>query len=234
MTHAELTAAGFNVDAAAHARLSAFVDALLAENQKLNLTAIRDPAAAWVSHVCESLLLAPLIVERGADTVVDLGAGGGVPGIPLACALPDARFTLVDATRKKIDAARRIVATLGLTNVVCVAGRAEVLAHDPEYRERFDALVARAVAPLPELIELSSGFVRPGGTAWFFKTPRALQDEIPSAAGAAEACRMAQVAAVEASPAAGARVSLVLSYKKWGPLPRRLPRGVGTPKTRPL
>lgn len=234
MTHAELTAAGFNVDAAAHARLSAFVEALLAENRKLNLTAIRDPAAAWVSHVCESLLLAPLLVERGATTVVDLGAGGGVPGIPLACVLPMIRFTLVDATRKKIDAAGRIVAALGLTNVACIVGRAEVLAHDPAYRERFDVLVARAVAPLPELIELSSGFVRPGGSAWFYKTPRALQAEIPAAAGAAEACRMAQTTAWEAAPVAGARVSLILSYKKWGPLPQRLPRAVGIPKTRPL
>lgn len=181
MTQAELHAAGFRVPAAVHERLSRFVEALLRENASINLTAIRAPADVWSLHVCDSLALAPLIDEHRPRTLLDLGSGGGIPGIPLACIDDALHVTLLDATRKKVAAATRIASAVGLPNVRGVWGRAEELGGRGELRERFDAVVARAVAKLPKLLEYSAGLVRSGGACWFPKSLGAIGAEIPAA-----------------------------------------------------
>jgi 16S rRNA (guanine527-N7)-methyltransferase len=86
--------------------------------------------------------------------VLDLGTGGGIPGVPLAIAFPDSAFTLLDATRKKLDAVKQMTDRLGLTNVATLHGRAEELGHDPQWRGHFSAITARAVSSLPALVEL--------------------------------------------------------------------------------
>lgn len=191
MTAAELTAAGYPVTPDEHALLARFVSELLAENDKLNLTAIRTPAAVWAVHVCDALALRPRLEAACVRSLVDLGSGGGVPGIPLACVCPKIEVALVDSTNKKVAAMGRIVASLGLTtNARAVAGRGEQLARTPDFRGRFDALTARAVAKLPELIPFAAGFVRPGGSFWFYKTPAAAEGEIAAAASAARRARL--------------------------------------------
>ena len=160
MTHAEMATAGFDIDESTHARLSRFVELLLEENTKLNLTAIRDADKVWPLHICDSLAIAPLIASAGAKRIIDLGSGGGVPGIPLACADPNLEVTLLDSTRKKIAALERIIAKIILANVATRWGRAETLAHELDLRESFDGLTARAVAALPLLIEYAAAFVR--------------------------------------------------------------------------
>ena len=189
MTPTELSQAGFPVDADAHVRLSRFVDLLLEENKKLNLTGIRDPAQVWPLHICDSLAIAPLITAAGATRVIDLGSGGGVPGIPLACADPTLRVVLLDSTRKKTDALQRMIEALGLSNVSTVWGRAETLGHDRELRESFDGLTARAVAALPVLIDYAAGFLRVGGRCWFSKSCD-IEAEIDRGTSAAKACGM--------------------------------------------
>lgn len=185
MTPEQMSAAGFPVDRVVHERLARFVEHLLDENARLNLTAIRTAETVWPLHVCDSLALLPLLRERGAATVIDLGTGGGVPGIPLACAAPDLRFILIDATRKKIDAVRRIVAGLGLSNVEAVWSRAETLANEAPWRRAGDVVIARAVAKLPALVAYAAGLIRPGGSAVFMKSIAGLDDEIAAAAVAA-------------------------------------------------
>lgn len=185
MTIEELSSAGFAVSAAAHARLCRFVDALLDENRRTNLTALRDPALAWPLHVCDGLAFLPLLDALAPARVVDVGTGGGVPGLPLACCRDAVRFTLVDATRKKVDAARRIATALGLLNVDCVWGRAEALGASPAHRGVYDALTARAVAALPELIGCAAALVRPGGRCLFAKSLAAVPKETDAAADAA-------------------------------------------------
>ena len=234
MTHADLVAAGYDVDAAAHARLQKFIHALLEENRRLNLTAIRDEHEAWVAHVCDSLSLLPLMRAARLRALLDLGTGGGLPGVPLACVCPAVQVTVLDATRKKLAAVERIVATVGLDNVSFVWGRAEALAHDPAYREQFDAASARAVAELRILVEYAAGFVRPGGVAWFFKTRLGLDDEIGEASAAARTCALELV---ETHPYClpGTDVErVILDYRKRGPLPSDLPRRAGRPRKRPL
>jgi 16S rRNA (guanine527-N7)-methyltransferase len=234
MTHAELTAAGFAVTPAAHRRLVRFVDALLRENARVNLTAIRDPADVWRRHVCDSLALLPLLHETTPSHLLDLGTGGGIPGVPLACVAPRTQFALVDATRKKVAAVERIVAHLALSNVHAVWGRAEELAHRVEFRERFDAVCARAVAPLPTLIEYAAGFVRPGGFCWFAKTVAAATREVDLARRAAGQCRLRYVETRRFElPGDGGERAIVV-YRKTARLPDDLPRGEGKPKKKPL
>lgn len=191
MTVAELAEAGFPVSATEHSQLQRFVTELLAENAKLNLTAIRTAEGVWAVHVCDALALRPYLRAAGVRTLVDLGTGGGVPGLPLACVCPEIEVVLIDSTAKKVAAVERMVAGLGLTNARGVVGRGEVLAHQGEFRRRFDALTARAVAKLPDLISYAGGFVRPGGSYWFYKTAAAERGEIAAAAGAARRAGLA-------------------------------------------
>jgi 16S rRNA (guanine527-N7)-methyltransferase len=153
---------------AGHARL------LLAWNEAINLTAVREPGAIAVRHVIDSLAAVNVLARRrvgGAQirAFLDLGSGGGYPGIPLAAALPVERVALVDSVGKKAAFLATAVAATGLGSRVEVASqRAEELARDPRHRERWQAITARAVGGLDELAELAFPLLLPGGVlvAW--------------------------------------------------------------------
>lgn len=234
MTLAELTAAGFDVSPTACARLERFVALLLEENQKVNLTATRDASALWATHVCDSLALLAPLREAGGTRLLDLGTGGGLPGIPVACALPDVTATLLDSTQKKVAAVQRIIAELPLTNARTVAGRAETLAHEAAFRERFDAVASRAVAKLPVLLEYAAGFVEVGGRAYFYKSTSAADEERAAAESAARQCALTyeRTLSYDLPGDAGQRVLLI--YRKTATLRRNLPRLPGQAKKQPL
>jgi 16S rRNA (guanine527-N7)-methyltransferase len=142
---------------------------LLAWNPAINLTAIRDPAEVAVAHVIDSLTALPVLRDRQVDRLVDLGSGGGFPGLPLAIALPATDAVLADSIGKKVRFLRTVVDAVGLAGrVETYAGRAESLARDARQRERWPAVTARAVAALPELVELAFPLLEPGGVlvAW--------------------------------------------------------------------
>ena len=146
-----------------HARL------LMAWTRAINLTGIRDPAAVAVGHVIDSLTAVKLLRERGVDRLVDLGSGGGYPGIPIAVVLPAARVLLLEPVAKKAAFLSVVTEATGLAEVVEAAPvRAEALAGDPRHRGRWPAVTARAVAGLAELIELAFPLLTPGGclVAW--------------------------------------------------------------------
>ena len=137
---------------------------LAAWNAAINLTAIRDPLAAVRLHLIDSLTAAAVLRDRGIDAFVDLGSGGGFPGIPLAVALPARRALLVDSVAKKARFLGVACAALGLGGrVEAFAGRAEELAADRRHRDRWPAVVARAVGPLVEVVEIGLPLVAPGG-----------------------------------------------------------------------
>ena len=234
MTHQELAAAGYDVSAAAHDRLARFVCALLAENRTLNLTAARAPDEVWAVHVCDSLALTAWIGEHRVARLLDLGSGGGLPGIPLACACAGLDVTLLDATRKKVAALERIIQSVGLEHAHAVWGRAETLAHDPAHRERFDAVVARAVATLPVLIEYAAGFVRTGGYAWFFKSQSAADTEAAQAEPAAQACKLVYADTLRYRLPGEPAERVIVGYHKTGLLGAELPRRPGRAQKRPL
>lgn len=165
-------------------QLSRYIDLLLAGNARMNLTRIGDRAAAEIQHVGDALTLLPHL-PKAAHDLADVGSGGGVPGIPLAIARPDARVLLVESTKKKAAFLREAVAALGLKNVRVSERRAEDLGQAQETRERFDVAVARAVATTDWLAEWLLPLVRKGGKALAMKGQRAAE-EVPLAAKAIE------------------------------------------------
>ena len=142
---------------------------LLAWNQSINLTAIRDPEAVAIGHVIDSLTALPVMRERGLWRFVDLGSGGGFPGLPVAAALPADGALLVDSIAKKVRFLDAAVAAVGMAGTIATfTGRVEQLAGEPEHHERWPAVLARAVAALPELVELAFPLLASGGVliAW--------------------------------------------------------------------
>jgi 16S rRNA (guanine527-N7)-methyltransferase len=165
--------------------MRAYLTRLLAQNQTLNLTAVRDEETAAVRHIRDALAL-PALYPLAEKSVIDVGSGGGLPGIPLKIQDPSIRLTLLDATAKKVDFLRRVCAELGLADVVCVAARAEEQARRPGFRDTYDVAVARGVAFLPVLCELCLPFVKPGGVFLAMKGGDC-DDEAAAAAGRIEA-----------------------------------------------
>ena len=204
-------------------QLERFCERLLEENQRLNLTAVREPAAARVLLVAESLVVLPRLARRGPKRLADLGTGGGIPGVPIAIARPDLRVTLIDATRKKLAAVGRICADLGVRNVRTCWGRAERLAHEKVWRERFDAAVARAVGRLPRTLAWLSGLLRPAGFGWVFQSLRVLDKPQPWLEAAREH-RLSLEAVWHYTLPEGHGRRLLLELRKTDPLRRDLPR----------
>ena len=128
----------------------AILDALYHDwNAKINVISRKDIDNLYEHHVLHSLGIAEIINFRAGSHVMDLGTGGGFPGIPLAIMFPDVQFHLVDSIGKKIRVCNEVITALGLTNVTTQHGRAE------EVKERFDFVVSRAVMPLADLVKIS-------------------------------------------------------------------------------
>src|SRR5947209_1801149 len=116
--------AATSLDAEQHQRMARYLDLLLEANRSINLTRITDRAAAEVQHIGDSLTLLPFL-PRGSFALVDVGSGGGVPGIPLAIARPDAQVTLIESTKKKAVCLEKFAAEVGLANISVRAIRSE-------------------------------------------------------------------------------------------------------------
>ncbi len=153
---AGLSALSLTLEPAARGAIDGHARLLLAWTQAINLTAIRDPAAVAVAHVVDSLSGLTVLRERGVDRFIDMGSGGGYPGLPLAVALPAARALLLEPVGKKARFLATVTEATGLSAKVEVAPvRAEALAADRRHRGRWPAVTARAVASQADLVELS-------------------------------------------------------------------------------
>jgi len=125
------------------------LDALYRDwNAKINVISRKDIDNLYEHHVLHSLAIAKFLKFTPGTTIMDIGTGGGFPGIPLAILYPDCQFLLVDSIGKKIKVASAVAEALGLTNVECIQERAE------EEKRQFDFVVSRAVMPMPELVKL--------------------------------------------------------------------------------
>lgn len=166
---AGLTALGLDVDPQARNAIAGHLRLLLAWTASINLTAIRDPVVAASAHVLDSLSALPWLRTRTVPTLLDLGSGGGFPGIPLAACLPGTAVTLVEATGKKARFLETAIAAVGLASRVSVrATRAETLGRTPATRGTWSIVTARAVASSADLVELAFPLLAPGGSliAW--------------------------------------------------------------------
>jgi len=138
-----------------------YAQLLLDWNRAVNLTGARTMDEVLAQIAAGDVLLA--VPWTGIGRVIDIGTGGGLPAVPMAIAMPQVHFTLLEANTRKCVFLEQVAATLGLTNVAVAAGRAEELGHQPALREQFDRAISRAAAPPAVLLELALPFVRPGG-----------------------------------------------------------------------
>ena len=173
-----------------------------------------------------------VVVEHlaGANTLVDVGSGGGLPGLVLKIARPDLSVTLIEADQGKAAFLVQASARLGLAGVHVVPSRAEEAGHDGRYREAFDVATARALAPMPVLAELCLPFIRVGGRLVAQKTEK---EDVDAAARALEVLGGSPPQTF-AAPSAARRGGTVVVVSKLRPTPDRYPRRPGLPARRPL
>ena len=138
------------------AKLAQLLTELERWNRRVNLTAIRDLETMVSGHILDSLVVRPLLEGR---RVIDVGTGAGFPGLPLAIAEPQIEFGLLDSNGKKISFVRHVIGELGLSNATAIRARAE----DYAPAERFDTVIARALASIPKLLQLAGHLIREEG-----------------------------------------------------------------------
>ncbi|MBQ8514712.1 MAG: 16S rRNA (guanine(527)-N(7))-methyltransferase RsmG [Ruminococcus sp.] len=144
---------------------------LVEYNQKVNLTAITEPAEIWKKHFLDSVYPLRFIQLPEQAAVIDVGTGAGFPSVPMAIYQNDLHITMLDSLQKRIVFLEQLAQKTGLSHWRCIHGRAEDVGNLPDYREQFDAAVARAVAALPILCEYCLPFVRIGGCFLALKGP---------------------------------------------------------------
>ena len=226
---------GLDVGPVQERQLRRYLDELLAWNRRVNLTAVTLPEEVERVHFLDSLTVAAAIPEvlRAGCSLIDVGTGGGFPGVPLKVIFPDIELTLVESVAKKTAFLHHLVDALDLKGVQILTGRAETLAGEPSLRECFDVAVSRAVGPIRVVAELVLPFCRIGGRAVLSKKGD-ISRELTEAAPALDKLggELMEVSPVFEEVLGGQRVLVVI--EKVAPTPVGYPRRPGIPAKRPL
>ena len=226
-------ALGIQLTLAREEKFRRYYDEMTRWNARVNLTSITKWEEVQARHYVDSLTVS-LAVPRDileSGRFVDVGSGGGFPGVPLAIAFPGLRATLIESTGKKVDFLVALKEALALPHVDILKGRAETLAHRTDLRESFDFAVARAVGSIPVLAELTLPYCRVGGRVVAQKT-LGIDDELRSAETAFQVLGGRLRGIKEIEGAGDSRALVVL--EKIEPTPDRYPRRPGIPTKRPL
>lgn len=208
--------------------LDRYLDLLLETNKQFNLTAITDRDAAASRLIAESMAILPVIPKQ-MRRVIDIGTGGGIPGMILAIIRPDLEIDLLEATKKKVVFLTETAEALGLTNVRAFHGRAEDYGRERGFRDNYDVAVARAVARLATLAELVLPFVHTGGIAILPKG-EAVYDELAEAQEALDELK-GHLLPIHQSPVNDVRFVVL---RKQGRTPKPYPRKSGIPSKQPI
>jgi 16S rRNA (guanine527-N7)-methyltransferase len=205
-------------------------------NRMVNLTSVTGYEEAQVVHFLDSLTLVLGLDTPSTDRdlkVIDVGSGAGFPGIPLGIVLPNLSLVLLEATARKARFLEHIITKLGLNNIEIVIGRAEDVAQQDVYREKFDAAASRAVAPLPVLAELVLPFCAVGGRMIALKKG-GISSEIDRASKAVAALggKLKEVKEISLEEFQDSRCLVVIS--KIRETPGKYPRRPGIPAKRPI
>jgi 16S rRNA (guanine527-N7)-methyltransferase len=200
-------------------------------NERINLTAITDEREIIVKHYLDSLTVRQYITEKSAN-LIDIGTGGGFPGIPLKLCMPELRLSLLDATAKKVKYLETVCRDLQI-DAICINARAEKLGHDLSHREKYDYATVRAVADLAPLAEYSLPLLKIGGRCLAQKGKDAFRE---AAAAKQAVARLGGI--IEAAEAIEVPFSdfcrTVIIIKKVRPTPLNYPRKPGLPQKKPL
>lgn len=209
-----------------------FRNQLLKWNEKFNLTNITEPEEFASKHIIDSLMLCKLGDIMMGARLIDVGTGPGIPGLVVKIYRPDIKLSLLESVGKKTMFLRWIVNDMAIADAEVINDRAENIAHDPAYREKFDVAVARAVAALNTLCELCLPFVKGGGTfiAMKGKSP---EDELELAENALDILGGRVTEIQRYSLDKNVTRSLIL-VSKLGESPSKYPRRPGVPVRKPL
>ncbi len=211
---------------------------ILAVNQQVNLTRITTSEDFWEKHLWDSLQgVAPWLSDSQPEVaglrVVDIGTGGGFPGLPVAIVFPHWTIALMDATRKKITAIELVCQNLGIANVSFLPQRAEQVAHQPTHRETYDLALLRAVGPVNTCAEYALPLLRLGGQAVLYRGQWTADEEaglaaiLPRLGGKLRSVRSQTTPLTQ-----GIRHNVVLT--KVDRTPDKFPRRPGIPAKTPL
>jgi 16S rRNA (guanine527-N7)-methyltransferase len=223
--------AGVNLSQSQHELFDRYLDLLLAANRQMNLTRITDRPSAELGHIGDSLTLLAWLPKEPIR-LADVGSGGGVPGIPLAIARPDARVVLIESTRKKAAFLKWAAAELGLANVLVIDRRVEEAGLAKDLRESFDVVVFRAVGTLNWLAEWCLPLLKVGGKMLAMKGPKAAE-ELPLAE---HAIRLVGGGSPDVRPVElpGATNHVIVEVVKKRHTPASYPRHPSVAKGKPL
>lgn len=205
-----------------------YMNSIIEKNQFINLTSITEPKEFVIKHFIDSLVVSNYIE---GNKVLDIGTGAGFPGVPLAINSLDKSFVLIDSVNKKLDVIRGTIKELDINNIEVIHSRAEDLANNEKYREKFDVVVSRAVANLTTLVEYMLPFVKVGGICICMKGPN-YENEVDEAR--------------KAISILGGKIEKVLNLdiegnerniifiRKNSSTPTKYPRGQGKPLKEPI
>jgi 16S rRNA (guanine527-N7)-methyltransferase len=229
-----LAALGLELPEATRASLLRYLEILLRENEKINLTAIKTVEEGVAKHLVDSLSALSLeAMSAKPRNLMDLGSGGGMPGLALALALPELQVTLVESTKKKAHFLAMSAAELGLMKRVHVeAERAETLGQG-KLRESFDLASCRAVGRLAVILELCVPLLKVGGLLIAYKGPKA-DEELAEAKKAMELLKVKLRERKTFSLPGSDEARNLLVFEKLAPTPKTYPRLPGTPAASPL
>jgi 16S rRNA (guanine527-N7)-methyltransferase len=215
---------GVELPTDALAAIEGHVRLLLAWTAAINLTAIRDPELVARDHVVDSLTALALLRSRAETRLLDLGSGGGFPGLPLAAALPTTDVVLLEPVAKKARFLSTVIeATALVGSVVTVTARAEELARSDDHRGRWPIVTARAVASTADLVELAFPLLAPGGSLIAWKRGD-LAAELAAAGRAIEALGGGTVDVIDVGLSGLVGHRLVVASRGRDPVPTRYPR----------
>jgi 16S rRNA (guanine527-N7)-methyltransferase len=198
-------------------------------NAHTNITRINSKEDYYQKHILDSLALIELIPPN--STLIDVGSGGGYPGIPLAIERPDLKITLNDTIQKKTNYLESVSQKLSLKNITVIKARAEELGQNKLYRETFDTTTARAVAEIRVLLELLSPLIKVGGYIYIMKAKNYLE-ELKNSENAQKELS-AKLLKIENYAIEGIE-RVILVFQKGASTPPKYPRKPGTPEKKPL